>query len=234
MPVIDGLDVRVDGDIQSSIGLLISRVLEQTARLADQEINKLLLTELVEQFVASERSLAEAHAALVALSRTDALTGIANRRWFDETLERELARAIRSRARIGLLFMDIDSFKLFNDNYGHAAGDQVLTRVAQAVQAAAGRPQDLVARYGGEELACILPDTGGDGLSSVADAVLDGVRSLGIKHAFSKAADIVTLSIGGVSLIPEEGTSPRQLIEAADALLYQAKESGRNRALITT
>lgn len=104
----------------------ISRILDLQAQLADQHINQELLGELISQFVVSERKLAEAHAAVLAMSRTDALTGIANRRWFDECLAQELARALRSATPIGLLLMDIDCFKLYNDHYGHAAGDECL------------------------------------------------------------------------------------------------------------
>jgi diguanylate cyclase (GGDEF)-like protein len=229
MPKFDGIDFKLETTIGHSVGALVSTVLEQQARLADQRINQTLLTELVEQFVQSERKLAEAHATVLAMSRSDGLTGIANRRWFDESLATELARAIRSKTRIGLLLMDIDCFKLFNDNYGHSAGDDCLRAVAQAVQDIVKRPPDLTARYGGEELVCILPDTDAEGVERVGNAILDAVRSLAIPHAFSKAIDIVTLSSGGVSIIPEEGMTPKQVIEAADAMLYISKEAGRNR-----
>jgi diguanylate cyclase (GGDEF)-like protein len=229
MPRLDGIDFRIESAIGHSVGTLVSKVLEQQAQLADQRINQALLTELVEQFVQAERQLAEAHAAVLAMSRTDALTGIANRRWFDESLAHELARATRSRTRIGLLLMDIDCFKLFNDNYGHSAGDDCLRAVAQAVQSIVKRPPDLAARYGGEELVCILPDTDAKGVEAVGNAVLDAVRGLAVPHAFSKATDIVTLSIGGVSLIPDEATTAKQVIESADGALYTSKEGGRNR-----
>jgi diguanylate cyclase (GGDEF)-like protein len=229
MPKPGGIDFTLDTTAGHSVGALVSKVLEQQAQLADQRINQNLLTELVEQFVQSERQLAEAHAAVLAMSRTDGLTGIANRRWFDESLSLELARAVRSRTRVGLLLMDIDCFKLFNDNYGHSAADDCLRAVAQEVQSIVKRPPDLTARYGGEELVCILPDTDGRGVKAVGNAILDAIRGLAIPHAFSKATDIVTLSIGGVSLIPNEGTTPKQMIEAADAQLYVSKESGRNR-----
>ncbi|BAE52065.1 diguanylate cyclase [Paramagnetospirillum magneticum] len=229
MSKLDEIDIRIDSTIGASVGTLVSRILEQQAQLADQRINQTLLTELVEQFVASERRLAEAHATVLAMSRTDALTGIANRRWFDESLAQELARANRSKTSLGLLLMDIDCFKLFNDNYGHSAGDDCLQAVAQAVQSIVRRPPDLAARYGGEELVCILPDTDAKGVEAVGNAVLEAVRGLAIPHAFSKAVDIVTVSIGGVSLIPTEATTPKQIIEAADSVLYASKEGGRNR-----
>lgn len=229
MPKLDSIDFKLGTTIGHSVGALVSKILEQQAQLTDQRINKTLLTELVGQFVESEGKLAEAHAAVLAMSRTDGLTGIANRHWFDESLAQELARAIRSNTRIGLLLMDIDCFKLFNDNYGHSAGDDCLKAVARTVQSIVQRPPDLAARYGGEELVCILPGTDFKGVEAVGNAVLDAVRSLAIPHAFSKAIDIVTLSIGGVSLIPNEETTPKRMIEAADSQLYVSKESGRNR-----
>ncbi|ARJ66840.1 hypothetical protein WV31_14745 [Magnetospirillum sp. ME-1] len=220
--------ISFDGG-DSRHGELVTRLLEQQAQLADQDLNQHLLGELVAQFVESERKLAEAHAAVLAMSRTDALTGIANRRWFDECLAQELARAQRSQTPIGLLLMDIDCFKLYNDNYGHAAGDDCLIQVARAIHEVVKRPPDLAARYGGEELVCILPDTSLDGVEAVGNAVLDSVRGLAIPHAFSKAIPIVTLSIGGVSMVPDASLTAKGLIEAADAMLYQSKESGRNR-----
>ena len=229
MTKLDEIDFKLETTFSHSVGALVSKVLEQQAQLADQRINQTLLTELVEQFVLAELELAKAHATVLAMSRTDGLTGIANRRWFDESLAHELARAIRSKTRIGLLLMDIDCFKLFNDNYGHSAGDDCLRAVAQAVQSIVKRPPDLAARYGGEELVCILPDTDAKGVEAVGNALLDAIRGLAIPHAFSKAIDIVTVSIGGVSLSPTEATTPKQVIEAADGALYTSKEGGRNR-----
>lgn len=215
-------------EASQSHGKLVSRMLEYQAMLADRHINEVLLGELVDQFVHSEQRLAEAHAAVLALSRTDGLTGIANRRWFDESLAHEFARALRSKTPIGLLLLDIDCFKLFNDNYGHAAGDDCLRKVAQAVRSVVKRPPDMTARYGGEEIVCLLPDTGLDGVFRVGNAVLDAVRALGVPHRFSKATDIVTVSIGGVSIIPTQDMTPTNIIEAADSHLYQSKEHGRN------
>ncbi len=173
--------------------------------------------------------LAEANAIVLAMARTDGLTGIANRRWFDESLAQELARAIRSQTSIGLLLIDIDCFKLFNDNYGHSAGDDCLRIVAQALQGIVKRPPDLVARYGGEEIVCILPGTDSTGVEAVGNDILDAVRALAIPHALSKASDIVTVSSGGISIIPKAGMTPRQVIKAVDAMLYVSKEAGRNR-----
>lgn len=163
------------------------------------------------------------------LSSLDGLTGIANRRRFDEYLEQEWLRAARGNKTLSLILTDIDHFKTYNDNYGHQGGDEVLRRVAQAIEGGAHRPGDLVARYGGEEFAIILPDTEPAGAASVAEAIRQSVERLNIPHGFSTAADHVTISMGVASIIPREGGLPSTLIEAADEALYEAKHSGRNR-----
>ncbi len=163
------------------------------------------------------------------LSSLDGLTGISNRRRFDEYLEQEWLRAARGNKVLSLLLADIDHFKTFNDNYGHQGGDDVLRRVAQAIERGVHRPGDLSARYGGEEFAIILPDTDTEGAARVAEAMRVAVDSLNIPHAHSTAADHVTLSVGVASTIPREGGLPSTLIESADEALYKAKHCGRNR-----
>ncbi|MBF0372896.1 MAG: diguanylate cyclase [Alphaproteobacteria bacterium] len=219
---------RQAGDVHER---LVSRLLEQGARISDHLINEELLKELVRQFVESERNLAEAHRQVLALSRTDGLTGIANRRWFDECLGTEWSRSARAGAPVGLLLLDIDSFKLFNDNYGHPAGDETLRRVARSVAEVVGRPPDLTARYGGEEIVCLLPETPLDRVVAVGQTVLAAVRALEIPHAHSKAAAIVTASIGAASLIATPDDPATLLVETADGALYRAKEGGRNRVV---
>ncbi|MBF0305709.1 MAG: diguanylate cyclase [Alphaproteobacteria bacterium] len=219
---------RQAGDVHER---LVSRLLEQGAQISDHLINEELLKELVRQFVESERNLAEAHRQVLALSRTDGLTGIANRRWFDECLGTEWSRSARVGAPVGLLLLDIDSFKLFNDNYGHPAGDETLRRVARAVAEVVGRPPDLAARYGGEEIVCLLPETSLDRVVAVGQTVLAAVRALEIPHAHSKAAAIVTASIGAASLIATPDAPPTLLVKTADGALYRAKEGGRNRVV---
>lgn len=159
----------------------------------------------------------------------DGLTGIPNRRRFDEYLELEWKRAMRSGAPISLAMIDIDFFKQYNDNYGHIAGDECLKKVARKVFMTVKRPSDLVARYGGEEFACILPETNAKGALRVANALLESVPSLKIPHEYSNVAGHVTVSVGVASMFPADGASHVAIIEEADAALYAAKAGGRNR-----
>ncbi len=162
------------------------------------------------------------------LSATDGLTGVANRRWFDEQLEREWRRAKRKHIPLSLILMDIDFFKAYNDHYGHLAGDDCLRQLARALDKCARRPGDLVARYGGEEFVCLIPDTDTDGALWVANLFRGEVEGLNIPHAYSSVADHVTLSIGVSTLVPVVGEPSFDLIRRADELLYAAKQSGRN------
>ena len=216
-----------DGAITRFVAIKEDITFRREAEARITEANQKLEAQ-AHQLVEANVKLTTAHATVLAMSRTDGLTGIANRRWFDDALDQELSRAIRSQGRVGLLMMDVDCFKLFNDNYGHAAGDDCLRAVAKAIQSVVKRPTDLVARYGGEELTCILPNTDAKGVEDVGNAILDAIRSLAIPHAWSEAIDIVTLSIGGISFVPNNDSTPKQVIEAADAQLYVAKKSGRN------
>src|SRR5713101_2519929 len=177
------------------------------------------------------RDLASANRELEKLSRQDGLTGIANRRYFDSYLVTEVRRAAREKAPLSLILSDVDNFKAFNDCYGHQAGDDCLRQVATALSSAGRRPADLAARYGGEEFAMILPGTVVDGAVDVAQSVVRVIAGLAIPHARSGAGQI-TISQGIVSLVPEKGTSPEDLIHRADQALYQAKQQGRNRCVV--
>lgn len=163
------------------------------------------------------------------LSSLDGLTGIANRRRFDEYLEQEWMRAARDNKHLSLILTDIDHFKAYNDNYGHQGGDEILRKVATALEGAINRPGDMVARYGGEEFVVVLPDTDLEGAVQVAESLRRAVDALDIPHAHSTAADHVTISLGAACIIPREGGLPKTLIETADEVLYEAKHNGRNR-----
>ena len=165
-------------------------------------------------------------------SRVDSLTGIFNRRWFDEVLSTEWARAIRSNTPVGLLMIDIDCFKNYNDNYGHLSGDACLTAVAETISGVVRDPPDFAARYGGEEFVCLLPGANLSAVENVSKRILDAVRDRHIPHGNSGIDSCVTVSIGGVSLIPDQNLTSKALLEEADTRLYKAKNGGRNRHVL--
>ena len=175
------------------------------------------------------QQLETANHELQRLAAFDGLTQVANRRRFDEYLQQEWQRMLREQLSLSLILCDIDCFKLYNDTYGHQAGDDCLRQVAAVIQGSAKRSMDLPARYGGEEFAVILPNTDQDGAVQVAHDIQIGVRQLGILHESSKVCSTVTVSLGISSTIPSLITSPELLINAADKALYQAKAEGRDR-----
>ncbi|MGD9824370.1 GGDEF domain-containing response regulator [Desulfobacter sp.] len=160
----------------------------------------------------------------------DALTEIPNRRRFDEVLEKEWNRSMRSEKPIALLIMDVDNFKQYNDNYGHGKGDVVLRRVASAIKGTLQRAGDFVARYGGEEFAAVLPYCDLDRAMDTAEQIIREVDDLDIAHAYSPIASHLTLSIGVSVTGGDPGTTPQTLIDAADKTLYEAKAEGKHRA----
>jgi diguanylate cyclase (GGDEF)-like protein len=166
--------------------------------------------------------------ALDRMAREDPLTGLVNRRGFDETLQIEWDRARRDNQPLAMLYMDIDFFKLYNDTYGHNIGDVCLRRVAQTIKGALRRPADLAGRYGGEEFVVLLPNTDRDGAIDVALRILKHVDALALPHSRSKAASFVTLSIGICQLIPDNSCSLKEFLKRADDALYEAKERGRH------
>lgn len=170
---------------------------------------------------------------LEALSLTDSLTGIANRRHFDSTLRLEWQRAQRLGQPLALAMLDVDWFKHYNDHYGHPAGDACLRLIAQTLTATVCRSSDLVARYGGEEFAFIAPMTDGAGALEIAHKVVHAVAALALPHRDSPLG-YVTLSIGVVAMHPNPADTPERLLQRADAALYQAKTQGRNRAELTS
>lgn len=158
----------------------------------------------------------------------DGLTQVANRYWFDRTLEHEWHRLMRHHRTLSIIFCDVDFFKGYNDYYGHQAGDECLQKIAQAIRFGVKRSTDLVARYGGEEFVVILPETDQSGAIRVAAAIRSGVEQLKIPHAASSVSEYVTVSLGVSTMIPHQGSSPEKLVAEADARLYEAKQSGRN------
>ncbi|BCS54218.1 diguanylate cyclase [Geobacter sp. SVR] len=159
----------------------------------------------------------------------DGLTGVANRRRFDQYLDQEWRRALRSGTTISLVMIDIDYFKLFNDGYGHVAGDECLRKVALKLVETLKRPSDMAARYGGEEFACILPETDAAGALLVAEELRHEVEALQIPHESSEVSSRVTISVGVASMTPSPGESYVAIAEQADQALYAAKKEGRNR-----
>jgi diguanylate cyclase (GGDEF)-like protein len=176
--------------------------------------------------------LAEANRRLELLAANDGLTGIANRRAFEEHLTREWTRGRREDAELSLLMIDVDHFKAYNDALGHLQGDACLQKVAGVVAAGAERPGDLAARYGGEEFAVILPSTGRDGAGTVAGQIRAALARLALQHPASPVAGYVTVSIGVATFRPARAGKPDDLVSAADAALYRAKREGRDRCVI--
>ncbi|CAK0756748.1 two-component system, chemotaxis family, response regulator WspR [Gammaproteobacteria bacterium] len=168
-------------------------------------------------------------ALLEELVSLDSLTGIHNRRRFDEMFAEEWRRAIRNDLLISLLMLDIDHFKAFNDNYGHGAGDECLRKVASNLRTALVRPGDLVARIGGEEFVVLLPNCDSEGACHVGEKIRSATEELRIPHEFSSTSKWVTLSVGCTTLLPNLEMGSKTLMEAADKALYLAKSQGRNR-----
>ena len=178
-----------------------------------------------------ERRLLEHAESLRARSYIDGLTGIANRRHFDVALDRELRRALRGDGTLALLLVDIDSFKAYNDHFGHQQGDSCLTLVAQELAGMLKRPADLAARYGGEEFAAVLPDTTLAQARVLAERIRAHVAGLGLEQAPAAHHRQVTLSIGVAAFDRERLNGPETLLAAADQALYAAKRGGRNRVV---
>lgn len=206
--------------------------LESTMRVTRKDNGK------VDGVVAISRDITEQkklETRLETLAIEDGLTGLANRRRFDERLSEEWARAYRDRSSLALLMIDVDHFKAYNDEYGHPAGDACLRVVAQVIAAEMKRPGDLAARYGGEEFAMLLPSTDAAGCARIGERIRKAIRAAGLVHTSNHASGYVTASLGGATCRPalERTAGVGTLIEAADQALYAAKEAGRDRLMMS-
>lgn len=181
----------------------------------------------------AEQSTAAVNAELEKLATTDALTGLFNRRRFDDALAREVRRALRTNRPLSLLLLDADCFKGFNDRYGHQKGDEALRMIAQAIAAGCHPTDDIACRIGGEEFAVIFPDTDMAGAQLVADRIRLAVASLQVDHA-ANAHSVLTLSGGVAQALFLDTATAQDIVAAADAALYRAKQCGRNRIMIAS
>ncbi|MGY3176312.1 two-component system chemotaxis family response regulator WspR [Pseudomonas sp. TE12234] len=176
----------------------------------------------------SQQQLLDTNLVLQRLMNSDGLTGLSNRRHFDEYMELEWRRSLREQSQLSLLMIDVDYFKTYNDTFGHLEGDEALRRVAAAIRDASARPSDLPARYGGEEFALVLPNTSQGGARLVAEKLRMTIEALKIPHISPTEGSSLTVSIGLSTITPAAGSHCRELISAADKGLYLAKKNGRN------
>lgn len=208
------------------IGKLYTVLSLQNMQLAESNLR------LEERVAQRTQELEQANVRLEAMSRTDGLLQIANRAYFEERLVQACAQAGRSGRPVGLVMVDVDHFKRYNDRHGHQQGDRCLQAVARALSASVHRVTDLVARYGGEEFAVLLPDTDAEGAMAVARQIVRQVRDLELEHGSSPVWPCVTVSAGVASMVPPTSQDGRygrtQLVGMADAALYRAKSAGRN------
>lgn len=228
------------------IGMILkSRVIERLTLLnqlvlghLDVDKNEIKLqgndeiTDIAHTFKRFTQTIEQQKKALSVLAMSDGLTGIANRRAFDEELDRQITVAKRLNHQLSVLLIDIDFFKLYNDKYGHIQGDEALVNVANELKKSLNRNIDFIARYGGEEFVCILPNTDTNGALKVAKRLSQSIKNLNIPHQYSSVASYITISSGSATLKPEELNlhSHADILVKADKALYQAKEAGRNQS----
>jgi diguanylate cyclase (GGDEF)-like protein len=195
----------------------LSKKLESDVRQRTQELHD------------TNELLRKVNAELAKISMVDKLTAIYNRRFFDTAFQNIWEISKRERQPLALIMIDIDSFKLFNDTYGHLSGDQCLESVATAIKSVIRRPGDLVARFGGEEFIVLLLNTSEEGAAKVAENIRKKVENLEIKN--EAVGSVITVSLGVAAVIPNDDMRPDELINGADIALYQAKKEGRNRVV---
>ncbi|MDQ6992780.1 MAG: diguanylate cyclase [Mariprofundus sp.] len=218
--IVEGIEAGGDDYLAKPISdIVLHAKIKAMMRMADQ------------RRVALENSVAleKANEKLAHLNKCDGLTGIYNKRYFLEYLQQQWLHGRRNNSPISLLFIDVDFFKPYNDNYGHLEGDSCLKQVANALKMVTHCSADLLFRYGGEEFAFILPDTDHQGMCEIGEAAVQALRDAKIPHAYSAASDVVTISVGGVCMTPGRKQNPEMLITQSDQCVYLAKEQGRNR-----
>ncbi|MDY6938794.1 MAG: diguanylate cyclase [Cyanobacteriota bacterium] len=233
---------------QERLLLEIANLRQEVERLKTEKIDLEILLETITehadeievQWRASSREvhrlcreLALANHELKDLAHSDGLTGLANRRRFDEYLEMQWRRMICTCQPLSLILADVDCFKRYNDIYGHQAGDECLKKVSQTIRTVVKRSPDLVARYGGEEVAIVLPNTDGESAFCIAQSVCKAISNLRLPHLGSTVSPYVTMSLGVASCIPKPDEDATKLVAKADIALYQAKDAGRDRAILS-
>jgi diguanylate cyclase (GGDEF)-like protein/hemerythrin-like metal-binding protein len=219
---------RADDELKGSFGVLVDTVLAMNSNLSNRTLD--LMRERAERQQAQE-ALKDANRQLEEASITDELTGLYNRRYFDTVMDKELRRARRDNKLFTLIYFDIDHFKKLNDNYGHAQGDVALKTIGAALREISRRPADFVFRVGGEEFGVVVDTQTQDGAVEFAEVIRKTIEDLNIPHAYSETSDRVTVSVGVASRIPQPDDSPESFLKEADARLYKAKHSGRNRVV---
>ena len=219
--IIKGIDAGGDDYLTKPIN---HKVLEAKMKAMQR------IAEMRHQLIEATAELQVANAELKQLVNVDGLTGLANRRYLDEFLAKEVARAIRYKQPLTVIMADADHFKAFNDNYGHLEGDDCLKSIGAALKSVCKRPTDLAARFGGEEFAIVLPDTPQEHSMLMAEKLRAAVECEEIKHEYSSVAQVVTMSLGVCTLLPEPGDTAEVFLQKADEALYRAKQAGRNRS----
>ncbi|MFZ5351590.1 MAG: GGDEF domain-containing response regulator [Bacillota bacterium] len=195
------------------------QLLQRQAVLLEDKVNELL-------------ELREANYRLESISNIDSLTGIPNRRSFDQYIGMMWSNSIREKSIISIIMIDIDNFKAYNDNYGHLQGDKCLKQVAKCISSTLKRPLDFAGRYGGEEFVVVLPGTDKNGAMLLGEEIRASVEKLGIRHEYSKTSAFVTVSLGAAAIVPDAESSISEFIDKADKALYLSKNEGRNKCTL--
>lgn len=230
----DSKEILFGNIMNSTLFLIVAWTISRTRYINQIKIfnNGNIIRQKNDELKRLNRELEEANLKLEKLSQTDGLTGIYNRYVFDRKMNLEWDRCKRSFMPLSLIMIDVDFFKLFNDKYGHQAGDECIKQVAMVLSSLARRSSDVVARYGGEEFAIILPSVNSDNAQELAELMRLGVENLNIRHEYSSISDNLTISLGVCTLIPSGKSSPHEFIRTADKALYEAKQRNRNNVVV--